>query len=57
MAKRPYEDVPTENLIYSLCRLYDNTHKYTRADEKRIAKELEKRGIINAEKFIEMLNE
>lgn len=57
MAKRPYEDVPTENLIYSLCRLYDNTHKYARADEKRIAKELEKRGIINAEKFIEMLNE
>lgn len=50
------KDYTNEELISRLCFLWSKETKTARTEEKRIAKELEKRGVVNAEQLINELN-
>jgi len=51
------KDYTIEELISRLCYLWSKETKTARAEEKRIAKELEKRGVVSAEQLIKELND
>lgn len=51
------ENYTVEELISRLCYLWLKETKTARTEEKRIAKELEKRGVVNAEQLIKELND
>ena len=51
------KDYTIEELISRLCYLWSKETKTARTEEKRIAKELEKRGVVSAEQLIKELND
>lgn len=51
------KDYTVEELISRLCYLWSKTTKTARAEEKRIAKELEKRGVVDKETLLKELDD